>query len=315
MHMGKKPVLGLVGLAWLGLTVGGCKHCDCDKTAQDRQQRRDNGYAKAWRQPKPQDATAQQTQVQAQEGAVASKGTDPRLRPAYDLDDTKYEPTAKGSVARQIQEVPQQLPEKLTAESAAVMKKPAGNPELVQTGRATETPGAPELPRSDVVEHKSAITEGTVPAHAAPGPDLGEVRPPAPAQVGETPVGGPGNISAPPTVEKVGGSVPVPPPPPAGAAPGMAPEPIRELAPAAPLPAPSQPLSAAPAAPPAEASKVVDPASGATPPAPASPVVEVPPPPSAMQNGVKEGLMPPLPAAPASTPQLPSVQSPYSPNR
>ncbi len=28
--MGKKPVMGLVGLCWLGLTLSGCKNdCDC----------------------------------------------------------------------------------------------------------------------------------------------------------------------------------------------------------------------------------------------------------------------------------------------
>jgi hypothetical protein len=315
MHMGKKPVLGLVGLAWLGLAVGGCKSsggCDCDKSAQQpKPKRADNGYARAWGQPKPQNATAQQTQPA--EGTVASKGVDPRAQPDYDYDPSKREPTERGSVARQIQDVPGKLPADLSPESTAVLKKPAGTPELVQTGRTPEPPTGSETSRQQVPAHNVAGTEKTVPPQATPGPDLGEVRPHPTPELGGAPEGTPVGMPANPLVEKTGGTgSPMPPPPPTIATTGTAPAPIREVEPAT-LPTPTQ-MPTTPPTPPAEAGTMAAPVGGPTPPAPTNPLAEVPPPGPAIQKGVKDNT-PPLPPTPEGTKPLPTVQPPYDPGR
>ena len=305
--MGKKPALGLIGLAWLGLAVGGCKSgCDCgDKSAQKPQQprqRADNGFAKSWRQPKRQNAADQQ-QLAPEEG-IAAKGANPRAQPAYNYDPSLREPVERGGLAQQVREVPPRLPQELTPENAAVTQKPLGAPELIRTGRTMETTTPPQT-YPDAPAHTTPRPEGGVPPAGA-GPDLDDVKPHVPPSppTGE-PMGGPAP-PPPPSVEKVGT---MPPPPPGVGTTGGAPTgSVPEYDPAS-MPTTSKPLSAAPPAPVAEAG-AVSPGSGAVPPAPTNPVSDVPPPPPALQYGARENHMPPLQDAPQGTPQLPTPPAP-----
>ena len=303
--MGKKPVLGLVGLAWLGLAVGGCKSgCGCggDNSAQGQTRRRaDNGYAKAWGQKKTQHPADQQQQPAPEEGAVAAKGVDPRSQPAYNFPVNERDvPREQENVAEQVQKQPSALPHDLSPENTAAMKRSAATPEVIQTGR-TETPATPQtLP--DAQGQAAPRSEGAVPPTVGAG--VGDVVPHRPAVASPSdPMGGPAP-PAPPSVEKVGGGVP-PPPPTVGTAAGSPTSPIPEYAPAA-TPTAS-PLSAAPTAPPSGA---VAPAGAVVPPTPVSPLSKVPPPSNALTNGARGETLPPLPEPPASTPPLPTIPAP-----
>src|SRR4051794_22761831 len=86
--MGKKPVVGLVGLCWFGLALSGCKDCDCGK---DTRQAVRPTQRRAWDGDASSVANRPRS-VQDNSASIAGRGGDPgRMVNSYDQNPKQYE--------------------------------------------------------------------------------------------------------------------------------------------------------------------------------------------------------------------------------
>jgi hypothetical protein len=91
--MGKKPVLGLVGLC-LGLTLTGCKDCNCGGTSRKEVE---TPVARVKRTTSPTTAQADGRRLPAgtETNSVWNKGGASAMKPAHDYDPNQYSPPTK----------------------------------------------------------------------------------------------------------------------------------------------------------------------------------------------------------------------------
>lgn len=320
--MGKKPVLGLIGLAWIGLAISGCKGgggCNCDSSAQ-KPSRRDFGGT-TWGKKNNQGVAKQQAPA---DESVAAKGTDPRTKPAYDYPvGDRDVPPDRGAVAEkevverrpteQVQNPPARLPdENLMSGGGPEVTKKETSSGILPASRTTEVTPPAETQIHEIQGQATPEVQRT-PPYSQTGPELPLVVPhgsAAPASTLANPTGAP-VPPPPPTIEQMGAGPGVTPPAPAAAGGRPMAVPVQ-----APLPVPSPLPSGTPPMPMTDGGATLAPATATAPTVAATPapVVDVPPgpPAPAIQSGVRD-YMPAQPTPPSTTPQLPSVPPPGAP--
>ena len=298
--MGKKPVLGLVGLCWLGLTVSGCKDCGCgNKSAQKSR----DTYPVARRQaPQGSETTTAATERprSVEEASVATKTVAPRATNPYDLPPDQYDPPGAGEVAA----AKPAVAEKAVTQVAKPIPQPASFP------IAADTAAGPKMDATDSVVPPGKT--GVVPVGASPidiaapihkeegasaaTPAKGITPAPLPEMQPTDPVGPKTDVPVTPLPGKTETSAPMPPSAPILSPSGMGAAPV--------IPAmPPLPTTSTQSLPPS----AVMPVPGA------SPIVDVPAPTPALAGGVQEKNMPPIaPAAMSPTEPAPPVSPPPS---
>lgn len=276
--MGKKPVVGLVGLCWFGLALSGCKDCDCGKDTRQAvrptpRRAGDDGASSIANRPRS---------VPDNSPSIAGRGGDPgRSVNPYAFDASRYDVTTPETPPAGWQE-PAGMPVNRSPMTSPAVRGGEDMPAM----RTSQPP--PDMPADVPPARQTSVPASMGPVHEVTG---------APTQP-ETPVsGGPpamqlapaSPMSSVPTPAAPKGPVPpdaIPVSTPGAAAPAL-PPPVETQA----LPAPSGPIT--PPAAPTVGPTVVPP-----PPPSSSPTVESAP-------KVVESSSPPLSPPPAVPPPPP----------
>src|SRR5262245_58183269 len=150
--MGKKPVLGLLGLAWVGLALSGCKDCCCGNSGWKK-----DSQPTARRTTPPTDAMAQSRPRSVEQAPIAAKGAGtPQLQHPYNFPtaspDVPAPPSSRTSPPVETVSVPSRQTPPTTEGPVELSNKPV--PETPASVPMTRPDSAPihEIPSPQTVK-------------------------------------------------------------------------------------------------------------------------------------------------------------------